>query len=109
VTEIFTKLCERGDVSPGGMKRFDLKEDEVLVVNQEGQFHCLEARCSHAGAPLYEGALKDEVLTCPWHYSQFQIKDGSVLRGPAKKPLQVFRTKIENDQLLAELNRPDDR
>jgi ethylbenzene dioxygenase ferredoxin subunit len=109
VTEIFTKLCERGDVSPGGMKRFDLKEDEVLVVNQEGQFHCLEARCSHAGAPLYEGSLKDEVLTCPWHYSQFQIKNGSVLKGPAKKPLQVFRTNIENNQLLGELNRPDDR
>ena len=42
------------------MKQFDLKEDEILVVNQEGQFYCLEARCSHAGAPLYEGSLKDD-------------------------------------------------
>ena len=78
---MFMKLCAMKDIPPGEMKKFDLKEEEILVVNLSGQFYCLEARCSHAGAPLYEGLLEDTVLTCPWHYSQFDIEDGSVLRG----------------------------
>ena len=91
------------------MKQFDLKEEEILVVNLSGQFYCLEARCSHAGAPLYEGSLEDEVLTHPWHYSQFKIKNGSVLRDPAKKPLRVYRTEIKYRQIFVETERPDDQ
>jgi hypothetical protein len=45
----------------------------------------VDGRFSHAGAPLAEIVLDGEVLTCPWHYAQFRISDGSVLRGPAYK------------------------
>jgi ethylbenzene dioxygenase ferredoxin subunit len=106
---MFIKLCATEDVSPGEMKRFDLKEEEILVVNLSGQFYCLEARCSHAGAPLYEGSLEDEVLTCPWHYSQFKIMDGSVLRGPARRPLRVYRTEIKDRQIFVEIDLSEDR
>jgi ethylbenzene dioxygenase ferredoxin subunit len=106
---MFMKLCATKDVSPGEMKQFDLKEEEILVVNLSGRFYCLEARCSHAGAPLYEGSIEDEVLTCPWHYSQFKIKDGSVLRGPAEKPLRVYRTEIKDSQIFVETNGPVER
>jgi nitrite reductase/ring-hydroxylating ferredoxin subunit len=85
------------------MKRFPLREKELLVVNLNGQFHCLDSRCTHAGAPLAEGTLEGEVLTCPWHYSRFKITDGSVINGPAEKPLSVYRYDIKDGQLLLEL------
>jgi nitrite reductase/ring-hydroxylating ferredoxin subunit len=106
---MFMKLCAMEDIPPGEMKKFDLKEEEILVVNLSGQFYCLEARCSHAGSPLYEGSLEDTVLTCPWHCSQFDIIDGSVLRGPANKPLRVYRTEIKDRQIFVETERPDGR
>ena len=99
---MFIRVCSTIEVSPGGMRQYDLKEEEVLVVNLDGQLYCLEGRCSHAGAPLYEGNLEGDVLTCPWHYSQFKIRDGSVLRGPAKKPLRVYNTEIRNGHLYVE-------
>jgi nitrite reductase/ring-hydroxylating ferredoxin subunit len=105
---MFIKLCTTAEVSPGEMKQFDLKEEEVLVVNLNGQLYCLEGRCSHAGAPLYEGALEGDVLTCPWHYSKFKVKDGSVLQGPAKAPLRLYRTEIRVGQLFVEMKDPED-
>jgi nitrite reductase/ring-hydroxylating ferredoxin subunit len=105
---MFIKLCSTIEVSPGEMRQFDLKEEEVLVVNLNGHLYCLEGRCSHAGAPLYEGALEGNVLTCPWHYSQFNIIDGSVLRGPAKKMLHLYETEIRNGQLFVEMEEPED-
>ncbi len=99
---MFIKLCATIEVSPGEMRQFDLKEEEVLVVNLNGQLYCLEGRCSHAGAPLYEGALEGDILTCPWHYSQFNVRDGSVLRGPAEKTLHVYRTEVRDGHLYME-------
>ncbi len=99
---MFRRLCASKDVSSGEMKQFDLKDEEILAVNLEGRFYCLEGRCSHAGAPLAEGNLQGEVLTCPWHCSQFRVTDGSVLRGPARKVLHVYPVEIRDDQVLVE-------
>ena len=101
--QVYLKLCNTKDVPAGSMKKFYLREQEFLVVNLNGQFYCLDGRCTHAGAPLAEGTLEGEVLTCPWHYSQFKITDGSVINGPAKKSLNVYRYEIKDGQLLLEL------
>ena len=63
------------------MKQFDLRDREFLVANLAGKFYCLDGRCTHAGSPLAEGTLKGEILTCSWHYSRFNITDGSVVNG----------------------------
>jgi ethylbenzene dioxygenase ferredoxin subunit len=101
---VYLSLCTTKEVFPGEMKQFELKEEEILVANFHGYFYCMEGRCSHAGAPLAEGSLEGDVLTCPWHYSQFRITDGSVLRGPAKKSLRVFKTEIKDGQLFIEMS-----
>jgi nitrite reductase/ring-hydroxylating ferredoxin subunit len=85
------------------MKQFDLMDKEFLVVNLSGRFLCLDGRCTHAGAPLMEGSLDGTVLTCPWHGSRFDVMDGSVVGGPAKKPLNVYRSKVSDGQLFVEI------
>jgi nitrite reductase/ring-hydroxylating ferredoxin subunit len=76
---------------------------EVLAVNLGGEVFCLGGRCSHAGAPLAEGTLDGQVLTCPWHYSQFNITSGQVLRGPAYKPLKVYRVQEKENVIYIDL------
>ena len=85
------------------MKQFDLKESEFLVINTGDRFYCLDARCAHAGAPLAEGNLDGDILTCPWHYSQFRVSDGSVVRGPANNPLNVYAVTIKDGQLFIKI------
>jgi nitrite reductase/ring-hydroxylating ferredoxin subunit len=68
-------------------------------LNLVGRVYCLDGRCSHAGAPLAEGVLEGEVLTCPWHYSQFNITNGEVIRGPAYTPLKTYRVE-ENENIV---------
>jgi nitrite reductase/ring-hydroxylating ferredoxin subunit len=83
-------------VSTEGMKQFYVGEMEILVVNFGGQIFCLDGRCTHAGAPLAEGTLNREVLTCPWHGSQFSVTNGLVLRGPAEKQLRVYSSTVKD-------------
>lgn len=63
----------------------------------------MDARCTHAGAPLAEGKLDDDVLTCPWHGSQFNITNGAVIRGPAKEPLKIYSTSVQEGYLFVDL------
>ena len=99
----FYLLCRTNEVSEGELREFVLKEVEILVVKYAGQIYCLQARCTHAGAPLVEGELNDDVLQCPWHGSRFNIKNGSVIKGPAEKQLLTYNCIIEEDRLLVEL------
>ncbi len=97
------KLCKLADIPPGELRQFTAGEVEILVINSSGRFYCLAGRCTHAGAPLVEGELSGEVLICPWHYSNFRITDGAVLKGPAEKPLKVYTGIIRDNYLCIEI------
>ncbi len=98
-----TKLCTLENVPPGTIKQFTANEQEILIINTNNQIYCLEARCTHAGAPLSEGTLNQNTLTCPWHGSQFNITNGEVIKGPAEKNLQTFQTTIKENTIFIEL------
>lgn len=90
------KVCSLDTVPAGNMRQFYVGELEILVVNLDSQIFCLDGRCTHAGAPLAEGMLNGSVLTCPWHGSQFNVTNGSVLRGPTEKQLKVYPSTVRD-------------
>jgi nitrite reductase/ring-hydroxylating ferredoxin subunit len=96
-------VCRVEAVPPGEMNHFMVGESEILVINLAGQFHCFSARCTHAGAPLVEGEIQEGILICPWHYSHFRISDGSVLEGPAEKPLPKYDFVIRDNTIFVEI------
>ncbi len=101
---VYVQLCRTADVEIGDFRQFAIRGIEVLVVHMNAdQFFCLAARCTHAGAPLAEGELNGDVLTCPWHGSRFNVRDGFLLRGPAEKPLKVYNSVVKENALLIDL------
>ncbi|MCW3996704.1 MAG: Rieske 2Fe-2S domain-containing protein [Candidatus Bathyarchaeota archaeon] len=100
---MLAKLCDKKFLPEGELRSFKLGEREILAINAGGKIYCLDGRCTHAGAPLAEGTLEGQVLTCPWHYSQFNISDGSVLRGPAYKPLKPYAVEERDGFIFIDL------
>jgi len=96
-------LCRIDEVQENELKQFNLKGNEILVINQNNRFYCLDARCTHAGAPLAEGELENGILQCPWHGSRFKIETGEVVRGPAKKQLRTYSSIVKDNSLFVEL------
>jgi nitrite reductase/ring-hydroxylating ferredoxin subunit len=98
-----TKICSSDAVAPGELRQFNVSDVEILVVNFDGRLLCLAARCTHAGAPLVEGELSGDILTCPWHGSRFRVTDGSVVRGPAEKALKTYDCQLQAGDLFVEV------
>ena len=44
----FVKVAEVGEISPGDMKVVEVGEDQILLVNVEGNIHACDDICSHA-------------------------------------------------------------
>src|SRR6266516_4010267 len=85
----------------------------VVLVRQGLQLYAISATCPHAGGPLDEGTLQEDVeaefapaLECPWNCSRFCMRDGRVLTGPATVNAPRYNVRVRNDQV--ELKRIDD-
>jgi nitrite reductase/ring-hydroxylating ferredoxin subunit/uncharacterized membrane protein len=68
----------------------------VLLVRKGGEIHALANRCTHRGGPLHEGEVGDGRVTCPWHGSEFDLRTGSVEKGPASSPQPAYETRSQN-------------
>jgi nitrite reductase/ring-hydroxylating ferredoxin subunit len=69
----------------------------AAVFNVAGRVCATQAKCTHRGGPLSEGALDGSTVTCPWHGSQFDVCTGAVRRGPAREPLETYPVTVEGD------------
>jgi nitrite reductase/ring-hydroxylating ferredoxin subunit/uncharacterized membrane protein len=83
----------------GEMKRVDAAGVPVLLVRCEGEVCALAHTCSHLGGPLSEGKLEGDVVQCPWHGSRFNVRDGSVVDGPATFPQPRFETRVNEGRI----------
>lgn len=67
---------------------------DVLLYRAAGRIYALATRCSHRGGPLHKGRVEDLRVTCPWHLSTFDLRDGSIVRGPATAPQPEFEVRV---------------
>lgn len=95
----FVPVLSDAELREGEMKRADAGEVPVLLVRCEGEVCALAHTCSHLGGPLSEGKLEGDVVQCPWHGSRFNVRDGSVVDGPATFPQPRFETRVHEGQI----------
>jgi 3-phenylpropionate/trans-cinnamate dioxygenase ferredoxin component len=97
------KICSVDLLPLGSLKAFQINGKEIVLINSRGSFFCLQGRCTHAGAPLVEGTVENDVLTCPWHGSKFKITNGELVKGPAKKGLQAYVLNVNDGFIYGEI------
>ena len=66
-------------------------EDEVLLVKSGEEYFAVAALCTHYHGHLVDGLLVDGTVRCPWHHACFNLRTGSVERGPALDSLDRWQ------------------
>lgn len=70
--------------------------EEVAVFNVDGQFFATQNKCTHMGGPLCEGSLWGDIVQCPWHGSEFNVRTGEVVSGPATVPVKTYKVSVQD-------------
>ena len=100
MTGEFVKVASTSDIPEGKMKLVQLGSNQVCIAHAAGKYSAIGDTCTHVGGPLHQGVLKDSVVTCPWHGSQFDVRTGEVKRGPARVPEPVYEVKLEGSTIM---------
>jgi nitrite reductase/ring-hydroxylating ferredoxin subunit/uncharacterized membrane protein len=88
-------VADETDLEGGAMKRVEIDGEPALVTRAaNGRVCAIAARCSHLGGPLDEGERDGDIVTCPWHGSQFDVCTGEVVAGPAVFPQPVYESRV---------------
>jgi nitrite reductase/ring-hydroxylating ferredoxin subunit/uncharacterized membrane protein len=97
--ESFVDVAGSDDVREGTMCRVQHGDIDVLLARREGRVCALAHSCAHLGGPLSEGTLKQDSVVCPWHGSEFSLRDGHVINGPATQPQPVFEVREQKGRI----------
>jgi nitrite reductase/ring-hydroxylating ferredoxin subunit len=81
---------------------------QILLHRCDDELHAVDNLCSHAGGLLSRGEITGCIVTCPLHESQFDLRDGHIVRGPAHHPQPVLPTRVRNGwiEIRGSLPRP---
>lgn len=98
-------VLDEGELGLGQSRRVMIGQDAVMVHRAPDGVYAIGAVCSHAGGPLEEGEVEAGCVTCPWHQSVFDLRDGRVVHGPATMPQPAYEARASNG--LIEVRRSD--
>ena len=87
------------DLGVGQMKLLRLGQARIVVGRTERGYVAFDDRCTHRGASLADGALVCDTVQCPWHGSQFDVRDGGVTHGPAEEPIRTYPITVRDGRL----------
>ena len=120
----FVEVTKVSEIPPGTMKHIETGEKEICIANVSGRFYAIGDRCGHENARLSTGTLKGTFVTCPMHFSTFDVTTGKMLSEPkletggaakifAKCPedvrngmTQMFRRLAENQSMIKTYDQP---
>jgi len=83
---------------PVGSGKIFTTEKVVVTQPVSGDFKAFSAVCTHMGCIVSQ--ISDGMIDCPCHGSQFSIKDGSVVGGPAPSPLAAEAIKVSGNSII---------
>lgn len=105
-----------GELVDGSMKEVTVQGRNILLARVRDRYYATDNRCPHMGGKLSQGKLEGTVVTCPRHGSQFDLRDGKVVRWlkggfssiagkllKPPRPIAAYPVKLDGDKIMLEM------
>jgi 3-phenylpropionate/trans-cinnamate dioxygenase ferredoxin subunit len=105
-----------GELVDGSMKEVTAQGRDFLLARIGDRYYAADNRCPHMGGKLSQGKLEGTVVTCPRHGSQFDLRDGKVVRWlkggvssmagkllKPPRPIATYPVKLDGDKIMLEM------
>ncbi|MGA2681718.1 MAG: Rieske 2Fe-2S domain-containing protein [Candidatus Bathyarchaeia archaeon] len=101
-TATFVKVAKTTDITVGKMMHVEVDGTEILIANVEGKFYAVGDRCPHMSAVLSNGTLNNSIVTCPRHFSSFDVTTGRAISG-TRSSLRTYELKVDDNDLFIDI------
>jgi 3-phenylpropionate/trans-cinnamate dioxygenase ferredoxin component len=97
------KLISVSEFGSDTCRKFQVGQDEILVVKLEDGFYAVDDLCSHADASLCDGEIEGDEVICPLHFARFNIRSGAVTAPPALEGIRTFKVEVVDGNICVEV------
>ena len=89
----YTKVLTVDAMANGSKRIVSVEDKKMLLARVEDQYYAIDNVCPHLGGSLGDGILNGYIITCPKHGSQFDVRDGQVVK---RGKITFIKVKVEN-------------
>lgn len=86
----FTDAAALEDLREGELVKVEVDGRGIVLLQHEDGIHAFDSVCPHYGCDLSKGILEGHNVTCRCHGSEFDVRDGSLIHGPATAPVPSY-------------------
>jgi len=106
-------VCREDELPPGERRIITIGTRSIGIFNVAGEFYALRNACPHQLAPLCRGRIvgemvhsqvgeyvlmrKGEIIRCPWHGWEFDIKTGRSIFNPHRVRVKSYEVRVERE------------
>jgi nitrite reductase/ring-hydroxylating ferredoxin subunit len=98
----FIKVASISELELGSCKTVEEQGKVIALFNVGGRIYALDNTCLHQGGPLGEGRLESEVVTCPWHMWEFNVRTGEKVGEPSLR-VATYPVQVDGDDIKVAL------
>lgn len=95
----YVPVMPESELQPNKPTRVEANGTPVMVVKVAGEVFALGDTCVHAGCSLAGGQLQGASIVCPCHGSQYDLRDGSVINGPATMAEPHYAVRVQDGMI----------
>ena len=95
-----------GEEPEGTLRRVEAGDTAVCLARTDEGWLAFDDTCTHEECSLAGGELDGEVVICPCHGSEFDIRTGDVVTPPALEPLPIYEAREDGGTLFVRLAAP---
>ena len=102
--ETYVKVASLDKLPPGDMMRVTIGNNEIMLVNVDGEVHACSDVCPHQFSQLSYGDLDGVEVSCPLHGAKFNVITGDQLPGKYSEfgPVAVYEVRLDGSDILVE-------
>jgi nitrite reductase/ring-hydroxylating ferredoxin subunit len=106
------------EIPEGGRKLVTVRGRPIAIFNLKGEYYGMLNRCPHQGGPMCEGLITGlreaklpgeyvysragEIVRCPWHGWEFDIRTGQSFCEPGRVNLRTFPVEVAAGSAVVE-------
>lgn len=98
----FMRVCSLRELPPSSIRGFEVGGRSIFLANVGGFVYSCDSACTHAGCSLGEGALHGDIVTCLCHGAQFDVKSGTPIRPPVRRPVTPHRCEVREGDIYVD-------
>jgi nitrite reductase/ring-hydroxylating ferredoxin subunit/uncharacterized membrane protein len=88
------------ELREGQMKLLHVNGRRVALARTPDGVHAVDDGCTHRGGSLAGGVLVGHTVQCLWHGSQFDVRTGDSVCGPARNGVRTHAVRLEDGRIV---------